>query len=234
MARLLSGERRQLQASTNARASGERLQVDDVGRRGLVACLGTRSVGRCARGQRHAAVPARRSPASRLACGPVAGTSGPSLGARRAGSRRARLDRSTARPSGARDALTDPFGIPFARTSGAGLARCISLGRLCSRGKSSSEFSDGPDRRLRCLRSSRWRPEARLPEMEERSTEQCRRTGSDERRLGRDGGAPFAAHQLSFWNAARASGRLVDTSGPYAPAIWARQLGRIVGQRLQN
>jgi hypothetical protein len=37
-----------------------------------------------------------------------------------------------------------------------------------------------------------------------------------------------------FWNAARASGRLVDTSGPYAPTIWARELGSVVGQMLKE
>ncbi len=36
-----------------------------------------------------------------------------------------------------------------------------------------------------------------------------------------------------FWDAARASGRLIDTSGPYAPATWARDLGIVVKEMLQ-
>ena len=38
----------------------------------------------------------------------------------------------------------------------------------------------------------------------------------------------------SFWDAARACGHLVDTSGGYAPATWAGQLAGILRQILQD
>ena len=50
--------------------------------------------------------------------------------------------------------------------------------------------------------------------------------------VGRYYGATSSLPDL--WNSARAAGRLVDSSGPYAPAIWARELGTIVAQMIQN
>jgi hypothetical protein len=48
-------------------------------------------------------------------------------------------------------------------------------------------------------------------------------------------GRYYGASSLQeFWKAARASGRLVDTSGPYEPAIWARELGSVVEHMLYN